>query len=138
MYSPTLDAVFLVLWKFSDLSSFCLLLTGVLGTHHGTLSEQEGNDLTPASRKDAELYISGKPALPSPMRLWDLEGWGLGRGPNQNMFCLALCMIGQALPSPPLGLCILLLSPFPDSVTGCEVAYPSSETEPHTAEISYT
>lgn len=89
----------------------CLLLTGVLGTHQGTLSEQEGNDLTPTSRKDAEIYISGKPALPSPMRLWDLEGWGLGRGPNQNMFCLALWYDRSSITLPSLGL--VYPSPLP-------------------------
>lgn len=87
------------------------------------------------------LYIWWTPVLSSPMRPWCLLAWSLGKGPNPNMFCLALWYNGSRTVSPatPTVLCSLLPSYFPlHSVIGCEEACPDSETEPHTEEISYT
>lgn len=106
----------------------------------GSVSEQEGHDLTPASRKDSELYILGKRPSQVPWGLWGggaLVGWSLGMRPNPNMFCLALWVwwVKHQLYTHPHPCTCIPPTPLSDRVWG---GYPSSETEPHTEDISYT
>ena len=61
--------------------------------------------------------------------------FGEGAQSKQVLFGFVLQWVKHL--SATLGLCTLVPSPL-HSVTGCEVAYPGSEMEPHTAGISYT